>query len=201
MVKSYLKKVFSIVSLACITLSTASAKHFTTNNMEFMEVVSVEKSSFNPKKSPIDVVICQFKSDNELPPKIDNDFFYNNKKYSIKNLKILENKFEIDGLTYLEVQDLDTLLMKRLSTDVILYDIKFLSNATSNVSFGERNTLVIPKYFKYNDKLYRVKAINKDIVDECYKRNIKIKTIQHEQNVEPFLKVLNKFYDLYDMFK
>lgn len=193
MIKSYLKKVFSIASLACMTLSTASAKHFTTNNMEFMEVVSVEKSSFNPKKSPIDVVICKFNSDKKLPPKIDNDFVYNNKKYSIKNLKILENKFEIDGLTYLEVQDLDTLHMARLSTDVILYDAECLFN---NIDINLPNKLTIPKYFEHNNKLYRVKAINKDITDECREKKVKIEICQDETNYKNVLKDTSQLLNL-----
>lgn len=192
MIKSYLKKVFSIASLACMTLSTASAKHFTTNNIEFMEVVSVEKKSFNPEKYPVDVVICQFKSDNELPPKINNDFVYNNKKYSIKNLKILENKFVVGGVTYIEVQDLDTLHMARLATDVILYDAEDLLQNIINLT----NELTIPKYFEHNNKSYRVKAINKDITDKCREKKVKIEICQDETNYKDVLENTSQLLNL-----
>ena len=167
MIKKCLTKIILAASIFSSTLLPASAKKFTIDNIDFMEIVSLNDIS--------NVVILKSSPNTKLPI-INNTVFYDNKEYLLSDLKVIsENKLKINGITYLEVQDPTN--KSKYVTDVIIDNCDLeIDKVDPKCKY---NKWIIAKSFTNKDKVYRVKAINKDIVEKFYEKNIKIKIVKN----------------------
>ena len=162
--KQCLKQILSIVSLFFCTLFPISAKYLKFKEADCLEVIlSDNLGKSNVKTEDIDVMLY----DNSLHSKCLNPhqcFDLDGKKYilDINNIIISKSKFKYNNITFLEIHSSTTFQDENKNyTDVILYDIPVL-NKVSDLN----KKYYIMKNFTYNDKLYRIKAINKDIWDK-----------------------------------
>ena len=162
--KQYLKQILSIVSLFFCTLFPISAKYLKFNEADCLEVILLDNlGKSNIEIAGIDVMLY----DNSLHSKCLNPhqcFDLDGKKYilDINNIIISKSKFNYNSITFLEIHNSTTFQdANKNYTDVILYDIPAL-NKVSNLN----KKYSIMRTFTYNDKLYRIKAINKDVWDK-----------------------------------
>ena len=183
MMKQYLKQILFVASLFFCTLFPISAKHLKFKEANCLEVILLDKLGISGvERAGIDVMLYGHSLHSKcLNP--DQYFGLDGKQYNlnIKNIIIPESEFVYNNTIFLEIYDSITFPdTNKNYTDVILYDIPALNKVSSlNKKYS------ITRNFTYNDKLYRIKAINKDLWNK-YSNN--------------FISILDDFFDVHDYF-
>ena len=171
MMKQYLKQILSVASLFFCTLFPISAKHLKFNEANCLEVVLLDNLGISDvERAGIDVMLYGDSLHSKYLNVNPYSYFdLDGKRYvlDIKNIIIPESKFIYSNTIFLEIYDSITFPDTNENyTDVILYDIPALNKVSSlNKKYS------ITRNFTYNDKLYRIKAINKDLWDK-YSNNL-----------------------------
>lgn len=124
--RNQLKRILSLIGVVFCTISPISAKHFTKENNEFLEIVLLDKYPIDDDFNS--VMLYGDKVNNQ----VTNSLEYNGKKYSFNaNERIIpENKIEENGAVFLEIQNLNAQNTKKCWADVVMYDIPILNNVS-----------------------------------------------------------------------